>query len=78
MMLVSASMGAAATSGGMSETTLTGAFTRTGAGSCAMASRFINCGEGSADERVARAARMKEVYIMTVFIHGKRQSKDFG
>lgn len=59
-------MGAAATEGTTSSTTSIGAVTRTELGYSSMATRSINCGEGSADVRAARAARMKELYIMTV------------
>ena len=66
MTLVSGLMGDAGTGDTMSVTMSTGAFTRTESGYCPIATRSINCGEGSADARAARAATTKGVYIMTV------------
>lgn len=59
-------MGAAATDATTSSTTSIGGVTRTELGYSSMATRSINCGEGSADVRAARAARMKRVCIMRV------------
>ena len=59
-------MGDAGTGDTTSVTMSTGAFTRTESGYCPIATRSINCGEGSADVRAARAAKTKVVYIMIV------------
>ena len=59
-------MGAAGTAATMSVIMSIGAVTRTESGYSPMATRSINCGDGSADARTTRAARMKGVYIMTV------------
>ena len=67
-------MGAAGTGTTTSETTPTGAVTRTESGYCPMATRSINCGEGSADVKVATAARIKRVY-MVMDIREKKQKR---
>ena len=59
-------MGAAGTDATTSVTMSIGAVTRTESGYSPMATRSINCGEGSEDVRAARAARTKGVYIMIV------------
>ena len=59
-------MGAAGTGTTTSVTISIGAVTRTESGYSPMATRSINCGEGSADVRAARVARTKIVYIVTV------------
>ena len=66
MMLVRGFTGAAGTDATTSVTMSIGAVTRTESGYAPMATRSINCGEGRADVRAARAAKMKGVYIMTV------------
>ena len=64
-MLVSGLMGAAGTDPTTSVTTSTGGVTRTASGYCLMAARSIFCGDGRADVRATRVARMNEVCIMT-------------
>lgn len=67
-------MGAAGSDATTSLTISMGAVTRTASGYSSMATRSINCGEGSADVRAARAARMKGLYIMTVVWMGKEEA----
>lgn len=64
-MLVSGVMGAAGTGPTTSFTTSTGGVTRTASGYCLTAARSIPCGDGRADVRATRVARMNEVCIIT-------------
>ena len=66
MMLVSGYIGTAGIDATTSVAMSIGAVTRTESGYSSMATRSISCGEGSADTRAVRAAKMNEVYIMTV------------
>lgn len=64
-------MGAAGTVAATSVTMSIGAVTWTESGYFPMATRSINCGEGSADVRAARMARQKGAYIMIVVLTRK-------
>ncbi len=66
MMLVSGFMGDAGTGATTSVVISMGAVTRTESGYFPMATRSINCGEGSADVRAERVTKMNDLYMMTV------------
>ena len=66
MMLVRGFMGAAGTDTATSSRISIGAVTRTESGYCPIATRSINCGEGSADDRAVIAMRIEGMYIMKV------------
>lgn len=59
-------MGAAGIDATMSVAMSIGAATRIESGYSPMATRSINCGEGRAEIRAVRVAKMNVVYIMTV------------
>ena len=70
-------MGAAGADTATSVTLSMGAVIRTGLGEFPIATKSIDCGEGSAEVRAARAARMTGVDMVTVVdIHEKGEKKN--